>query len=953
MMKRRPGTTDRSEREGKVKFGSLERHKRNPSSLVRHDATASDASSASLLATAPLSIAQGSPLVLGTSSLSTATLMQAAAGVAPLKLDRAWRPPPAPEASAATLPALFGTAKALERTFVEQLDTMLAEYAAPLRASAGGRAGDIDAIFREVDKLRTAAAGALGELEAAAAKGPGSWLGAVYGPSYINVYRTFLSVNKESLSRLGIFRSSPGAAEALARLAKASRFPMLQLEDLMWAAVSRVRHVLSISKCQRDLVVASDIANHCVINAALFHKRKPEDGRTTDIDLDNLELVDESLAMLGELVAEASQIEPLYISIDILRSTEDTARVPPGLGRKFLQQADFSLLSSAEFGLSVELPVKLILFTDALAVVLPLPPEGKFKYRLLEWYELATMHIAEKNTAERDSLIIANKIMSRKGTLPPGWEEAKGRYFYAPLPGSDGDEPPEVMPLSGLKQFSSPPEQHRYWIAVLCSKCGNIEAQPDLQGVPYKVTGTLLERLMSYEESLFANHRIPMIVRRIIYHITSFGLVENNLLLEKPDADVIRDLEIKVNRGELEKLSDYRATDLAAFLKLFLQRLPVPLIPQDVQGLFLNAVRKDGMQQAQALFEAFEALPRHQRNLLREILAFTACVSANSHLNHMTPEKISGEIAAIVVLGATVADTRKIASAVELFTTLIVKYVELFETPESPLFPELLVTDFISFRCTVRDSFWMGNEEGICIYNTDVKTPYSLKCKNILSLAYEEAHDEVWCGTPSAIIIFDRETKERVADLREPQAAAGERTETWAIAAAQNGQVWSGGRKKNAEQQEIRVWDRVDGLITTVQRIPSQSSRKITVIAAVGPDTMWTAYDDGTIAVWNTFSYTLVTKLARHKGSVLGLAVLSSGQVWSCSEDQKVMIWEAKSYRCVGEVRGYHTDKLGAIVAVENRETHHANVWAGSYDSTISVWSARPIPAYCEPLAAF
>ena len=108
-------------------------------------------------------------------------------------------------------------------------------------------------------------------------------------------------------------------------------------------------------------------------------------------------------------------------------------------------------------------------------------------------------------------------------------------------------------------------------------------------------------------------------------------------------------------------------------------------------------------------------------------------------------------------------------------------------------------------------------------------------------------------------------------------------------------------------------------------------------------DTVWAGSDNPSICVYDVESKECVARITSHPVA-FSLCALSD-QVWFGSRDEIVIV-NPKTYACVGELRGYHTGSVFSILPLNVQD--HVEVWTGSFDKSVCVWSVTPLPDLCS-----
>lgn len=238
----------------------------------------------------------------------------------------------------------------------------------------------------------------------------------------------------------------------------------------------------------------------------------------------------------------------------------------------------------------------------------------------------------------------------------------------------------------------------------------------------------------------------------------------------------------------------------------------------------------------------------------------------------------------------------------------------------------------------------LSNRGGIAVYdifsalqNQDTKTPCTpvmvIDIPNVMGILGNLGYESVWCGAENSIHIFSGETLEKYGVIEESGIVT-------AITAV-DGTVWCGVYKKDADQQEIHVWDSATSKL--IAAFPAHTTH-ITSLCAVENGTVWSGAANGVISVWSASTYKRIKKIVHHGSSVLSMCSFG-GQVWTVSRDSNVLLWSTDTNKYVGELKGYHSEPAHSIV-VAQLSSNSWLVWTASSDKSICVWKSSRLPSY-------
>lgn len=175
----------------------------------------------------------------------------------------------------------------------------------------------------------------------------------------------------------------------------------------------------------------------------------------------------------------------------------------------------------------------------------------------------------------------------------------------------------------------------------LSSKMKKILSSPKVkrgqsQTSPNKTFGVPLEFLHDRDKT-----NVPIIVTRISEYLKNNGLQLEGLFRVNGNMKVVDRLKTafdKCGDADLEEIGDVAAA--ASLLKMFLRELSEPVIPEDLQPLFISVQDKYCKDKPKAvpLFkELINRMPALNSCLLKYLCEFMLCIASVSDVNKMTP----------------------------------------------------------------------------------------------------------------------------------------------------------------------------------------------------------------------------------------------------------------------------------------------------------------------------
>lgn len=704
------------------------------------------------------------------------------------------------------------------------------------------------------------------------------------------------------------------------------------------------------------------------------------------------------------LVAESEALSGMHESAGLVREIRYTGneRIPPSLKRKLLDQVEVVMQNKTAFGLSTEVPAVLMFFSDGVALCLP--ENGKCRFKLVHWYTNADLIVTDtRGSTEELTFRIARKIPTgEKQILPPGWEDVpkgNGKHTYVNkyLNKTQSQRPECITPCEAVQHIlTGDSEVYDKCVSRIREATGGVGLVAESTPVPYVMIGSKLDLLLAHEQTLYPGITVPILPKLICHHIISYGLGEQGLFRVAAQKHSIESTCQLINTGHLREI-DFSKENIhlvTSMLKMFLRDMPEPLIPAAQYFDFMSVYKIENPAEKMArLAHYISLMPRPNRDLLYEILSFEFQIAANTHVNSMDTMNLA------IVTAPNILYTKGAKEDIAAITTsnyvvdfMIAHYKELFDAAALESTEDNLPAgsegeyDWVSFkrklightkgirilsRCAdgvhmlsvdgdgkgfvwnanecsyvkevdlglkypsavvlVGNNFWIATQDAIFVIDSTTHTKIAQILVGAFALALSPDGREVWCGTEGKIVVIDTTTFQTRAEI--PIAKQAVFFSIISVGTT----FWCAGHSRGMEQS-IYVFD--GATRTELTKFPAHS-KKINALHLVGDHTVWSGSDDFSICIWNTKTYALEEKLVKHSGAVFGFCALKD-QVWSCSWDKTIMIWEPKTFKYLGEIKGYHTDSVVALVPVDRGTT--VDVWSQSHDKALCVWSVRPAP---------
>jgi len=231
-------------------------------------------------------------------------------------------------------------------------------------------------------------------------------------------------------------------------------------------------------------------------------------------------------------------------------------------------------------------------------------------------------------------------------------------------------------------------------------------------------------------------------------------------------------------------------------------------------------------------------------------------------------------------------------------------------------------------------SVWVSAVGGVYVFDS---TSFEITKK----LPYREVFvmlavgSTVWCGMDGKIVVFDVKTFELVGEI----SNLGAMISTMNLVGENT--VWASGVAKRNNKGEIYVINTKSRSVektvaSQIRRVNCMVTAKIASVPCV-----WIGCDEG-IAVWDSVEQKRKT-LLETSGQPIQSMCSFADQVWAGSKDRNIYVYSRESCKCVGELTGCHTDYVLCMTAYKRPGSQVYDVWTGSADRAICVWTASKI----------
>ena len=115
----------------------------------------------------------------------------------------------------------------------------------------------------------------------------------------------------------------------------------------------------------------------------------------------------------------------------------------------------------------------------------------------------------------------------------------------------------------------------------------------------------------------------------------------------------------------------------------------------------------------------------------------------------------------------------------------------------------------------------------------------------------------------------------------------------------------------------------------------------VLALCAVGPSELWSAGEDGMLAVWGLDSSALLKKLTAHKAPVTCLTAMDGGTLWSADKHGVVIVWDTEQFQMLQRMSPDSADwqKNGITASCAVQRCVSWRVWTCSGDGSVRIWN--------------
>jgi WD40 repeat protein len=495
--------------------------------------------------------------------------------------------------------------------------------------------------------------------------------------------------------------------------------------------------------------------------------------------------------------------------------------------------------------------------------------------------------------------------------------------------------------------------------------------------------GAPLDAVLARERHTNHGATVPKCVREGISYIFRKGLgVEGIFRLSgaKGEVDNLRasyDHELDV---DIFAIRDPNV--VASMLKLYLRELPEPLLPIKDYDNYIAAVQLKSEEETVArLVELVESgVSANDRAVLGEFVQLLHCVSGNSKFNKMVAANCSivlgpnilrkeqvdlNDIRASAALAMDSQDVNKVSEFLINHPHIVVpagqkpadeERFAMFENKlvghtksvlsVARLSEKVLVsvdssgtallwdaqnqahirTFEIGWRpigcLTAGGNVWIYGQKGVEVRDAEGKSLFSLNTCPFFCGTFVADQNQVWLGG-NPIGVFDASSFERVGEAKVVCELL------FSMCHIPNGvhgnEVWGGGLDNS-----ICIYDASDfKLRTTFQT--AQKKRINQMVPVKDGSKVYSASEDGIVAVWSTEQRVLLQNIQAHESRCNAITLVGD-KVWTAAWDTTIRIFD-DSLNLLETLVGFHDDAVFGLVNVDDQK-----IWSSAGDKGIVIW---------------
>ena len=623
------------------------------------------------------------------------------------------------------------------------------------------------------------------------------------------------------------------------------------------------------------------------------------------------------------------------------------------------------------------------------------------KYLFVHMYTPDTLwyHVDSNQKA----FTLASHVPCTDTALPPGWEDASNSrkkercYVYKTGGLKQETHPTAHGRLVDRFAFAVHTAESLVQTSQKLQELTNDAEMPECAVPAHTMIGVDVDTLVAFDRQWAPELQVPELCAVLMPYLVVHGVGEKGIFRVAAEKRVLDELCELVQTQELARidLDSYNINVVSGLMKMFLRDTPTPLLTTQMYNDFLEVANMTPEDQTLRLTDLVGLLPPNNRALLRALMNMLYQMNCNQHVNAMNDKNL-GIVTAPNILRNTRAEMVEMNHANLVVAAMIEHYEDIFvhspnrvaPAPPAPSLPAAwahfkrkLLGNEGSVRALAHDpdgrTVLAVDGHGYCVL-FDARRGTFLRCESVAASLGRRlspaaalcAHGRYWIAFLSCLLVVDARTLE-VVHTRAPLAAlslaAPTPDEVWVggdgaitdLAAADGatlatidtgalsvfslvavgGQVWGAckGPQKSAFVQ-LHHWD-----VATRAHVAATTTdlRDVFALAAHAPTgTVWAASENPCVCVWDAATRACRARITAHPTAFCVCAL--DDQVWFGAGNNIVVV-DPASCRCVGELRGYHTNSVSTLVLSRNDDA--TEVWSGSFDKSVCVWTAEPLPS--------
>ena len=266
------------------------------------------------------------------------------------------------------------------------IDEINKYFRKPLKEKLGKeKEKEIDTIFNDFDLLRATSKEVLSKLTNLAKVGSVFWLSDVYvsSKSYMHAHQMFYRGHTAGLTLFITLRERDAAFRQVLGSCCSRRYKDATLMDLFYYVSSRFAYICEMAQAQYNALKAFNDLGQSIRAASRLHtevlrsppprqhaQQQARCGKDSTISGTLLAEAQGALDRLREVDAAAAGANAIHRVAHLVRTIKQSVggRIPDSPSRTLLAIHDVSLRNKCAFGLSSEVPARLVVFSDGVAL---------------------------------------------------------------------------------------------------------------------------------------------------------------------------------------------------------------------------------------------------------------------------------------------------------------------------------------------------------------------------------------------------------------------------------------------------------------------------------------------------------------------------------------------------------------------------------------------------------